>query len=60
MNGAGFQNPPYSWAIHNGANWQDDGAKTRYDGARKSMSGDDLPVFLLEVNGAYPVFYLYL
>ena len=42
-----------------GRNWQDDGAKTRYDGARKSINGADLPVFLLEVNGAKPVFYMY-
>ena len=25
------------WAIHNGADWQDDGAKKRYDGARKKV-----------------------
>ena len=44
-------------AIHNGANWQDDGAKKqRQCGLEKSMDGADLPVFLSEVNGANPVF----
>ena len=34
------------WAIHNGADLQDNGAKKGYDGARKSMNGANLPVFL--------------
>ena len=46
-------------AIHNGAHWQDDGAKKDTMWLGKSMNGADLPVFLLEVNGANPVFYLY-
>ena len=36
------------WAIRNGASWQDDGAKERYDGARKSMNGAYLPVFFIK------------
>ena len=43
-------------AIHNWANWQDDGVKKDTMGLGKA----DLPVLRLEVNGAYPVFYLYL
>ena len=44
-------------AIHKGANWQNDGAKTQIPyGLEKSMDGADLPVFLLEINGANPVF----
>ena len=35
------------WAIHNEANWQDDGAKKDTMGLGKSMNGADLPVFLL-------------
>ena len=31
-------------ARHNGADWQDYGAKKRYDGATKNMNGDNLPV----------------
>ena len=47
-----------TWAIHNGANWQDDGAKIKIRwGQEKSMNGAYLPVFLIEVTGA--IFYLY-
>ena len=50
----------YKQVMHNGANWQDDWVKKGYNGAReKSMNGSNLPVFLLEVNGADSVFYLY-
>ena len=46
----------YSWAIHNGANWKDDGAKKCYhEAAKKKINGDNLPVFSSEVNGANPV-----
>ena len=41
-------------AIHNVANWQYDGAKKDMMGLGKSMNGADLPVLLLEVNGANP------
>ena len=34
------------WAIHNGADLPDNEAKKGYDGARKSMNGANLPVFL--------------
>ena len=43
-------------AIHNWVNRQDDGAKKDMMGLGKSMNGADLPVLLLEVNGANPVF----
>ena len=32
-------------ALHNGADWQDYGAKKNYDGATKSMNGANVPVF---------------
>ena len=44
------------WAIHNGANWQDDGAIKETMGIGKNMNGANLLVFLLEVNGANSVF----
>ena len=44
-------------AIHKGANWQDDGAKKQITYClEKSIDGADLPAFLLEGNGAYPVY----
>ena len=49
----------YKRSIHNGANWQDDGAIKDMMELGKSMNGANLPVFLLEVNEADPVFYLY-
>ena len=41
-------------------NWQDNGAKKDTMGLEKSMNGADLAVFLLEVNEAIPVIYLYI
>ena len=49
----------YHRAIHNGANWQDDGAKKDTMGLAKSMNGAALPVYLLIVNGDNPILYLY-
>ena len=45
------------WAMHNGANWQDDGAKMDTMGLGKSLNGANLHVFLLEINGANIILY---
>ena len=38
-------------AMHNGADWQDDGAKKDTMGLEKSMNGANLPVFLKQSMG---------
>ena len=42
-------------ALHNGADWQDYGAKKKIRlGYKKNMNGANLPVFFSQVSGANP------